>query len=198
MIKVGVLALQGSIVEHMDALQHIQNVKAIEVKNTQTLTEIDGLILPGGESTTIGKLLKIFDLLVPLKNMIDKGLPVWGTCAGMILLAKKISNQSESYLNVMDIEVYRNGYGSQLDSFKTKLTMPPICPLPIPLVFIRAPYVKDIWEDVKIIGQIDNRIIACQQKNILATAFHPELTDNLYFHKYFINIIKKNLITSIV
>ncbi len=192
MITLGVLGLQGSIAEHMNVLQQIKDVTAVAVKNPQTLTQIDGLILPGGESTTIGKLLKIFDLLEPLKEMINKGLPVWGTCAGMILLAKKISNQSETYLNVMDIEVCRNGYGSQLDSFNTQLTMPTISSLPIPLVFIRAPYIKNIWGDAKMIGQIDKRIIACQQKNILATSFHPELTDDLRFHKYFIEMIKKN------
>ncbi|MDF2501144.1 MAG: pdxT [Anaerosporomusa subterranea] len=191
MLTIGVLALQGAIKEHLDRLQSLPQVKGILVKATMELEDVDGLILPGGESTAMGKLLREFDLLEPLTAKIKAGLPVWGTCAGMILLAKSIIGQPDNHLGVMDICVQRNGYGSQLDSFSINTILPDISNNPIPLVFIRAPYVESVGPDVKILAKIDDKIVAVEQDNILATAFHPELTSDLTFHKYFAEKVRK-------
>ena len=191
MLTIGVLALQGAIKEHLDRLQSLPQVKGIMVKTTMELEDVDGLILPGGESTAMGKLLREFDLLEPLTAKIKAGLPVWGTCAGMILLAKSIIGQPDSHLSVMDICVQRNGYGSQLDSFSVNTVLPDIADTPIPLVFIRAPYVESVGPDVKILAKIDDKIVAVEQDNMLATAFHPELTSDLTFHKYFAEKVRK-------
>ncbi|WHH58434.1 pyridoxal 5'-phosphate synthase glutaminase subunit PdxT [Petroclostridium sp. X23] len=189
MIKVGVLGLQGAVSEHISMLGSFDHVTPMVVKTAQHIQDVDGLIIPGGESTTIGKLLDNFKLIDVLSSRITNGMPVWGTCAGMILLAKKISNQDKTFLNTMDIQVRRNAYGSQLDSFSTMLDIPAISTQPIPVVFIRAPYVEEVWNEVEVLGTIDNKIVACRQKNMLATSFHPELTNDLSFHRYFINTI---------
>lgn len=189
MKKIGILGLQGGIVEHIQILNKLQNIQPIKVKCMQDLQCIDGIILPGGESTSIGLLLNKFNLLKPLRESIINGLPVWGTCAGMILLAKKIIDEPSSYLGVMDIDVKRNAYGSQLNSFATLHAIQEVSSTPIPLVFIRAPYVSRIGKSVTIISKLDNKIIACRQNNILATSFHPELTDNTSFHEYFISML---------
>lgn len=186
MKNVGVLALQGSVAEHIHILEKIENVNPIKVKYKEDLDKIDGLIIPGGESTTLGKLLKKFGLLEFMKEKIAKGLPVWGTCAGMILLAKNIENNESIHLGVMDITVKRNAYGRQLASFQTVATIREIDPEPIPLIFIRAPYVSEIGDNVKVLLQVEDKIVACKQNKILATAFHPELTNNEAFHRYFI------------
>mgnify|MGYP002515977112 CR=1 FL=1 len=186
MKRIGILALQGAVAEHMHALSKLQNVTTLAVKTIDEIKEVDGLILPGGESTAMGKLLDYFQMLEPLKNLINQGLPVWGTCAGMILLAKEISAQETSYLQAMDTVVKRNGYGSQLDSFQTTASIPEISATPIPLTFIRAPYIESAKENVKVLAKVDNKIVAAQQNHMLATAFHPELTNDLSFHRYFV------------
>ena len=186
MRNIGVLGLQGAIAEHLALLEQIPDIKAATIKTKDEIQSVDGLIIPGGESTTIGKLLDDFDLTDVLRERILQGMPVWGTCAGMILLAKEISNHERTFLNVMDIKVLRNAYGSQLDSFKTLLHVPEISNIEIPLVFIRAPYVEKVWNDVEILAKVDDKIVACRQQNMLATSFHPELTDDISFHKYFI------------
>ena len=186
MKRIGILALQGAVAEHMHALSKLQNITTLAVKTIDEIKEVDGLILPGGESTAMGKLLNYFQMLEPLKNLINQGLPVWGTCAGMILLAKEISAQETSYLQAMDTVVKRNGYGSQLDSFKTTASIPEISATPIPLTFIRAPYIESAKENVKVLAKVDNKIVAAQQNHMLATAFHPELTNDLSFHRYFV------------
>ena len=140
-ITIGVLSYQGSVEEHLHCLKQLPNVRAIPVKTLAALEEVDGLILPGGESTTISKLLDIFGLMEPLRKRIQGGMAVWGTCAGMILLAKEIVGES-AHLGVMDITVRRNAYGTQLDSFTELVTVPEICAQPIPLTFIRAPWIK--------------------------------------------------------
>ena len=186
MKRIGILALQGAVAEHMHALSKLQNVTTLAVKTIDEIKEVDGLILPGGESTAMGKLLDYFQMLEPLKNLINQGLPVWGTCAGMILLANEISAQETSYLQAMDTVVKRNGYGSQLDSFQTTASIPEISATPIPLTFIRAPYIESAKENVKVLAKVDNKIVAAQQNHMLATAFHPELTNDLSFHRYFV------------
>lgn len=185
MKTVGVLNLQGAVAEHLRALNELDGVRAVAVKTMAEIEQVDGLILPGGESTAIGKLLSYFAMLEPLKDKINDGLPIWGTCAGMILLAKNIVGQDERYFDVMDITVRRNAYGGQLDSFATSMTVPDIAPLPLPLVFIRAPYIERAAPNVKTLAVLDGKIIAAAQDNMLVTSFHPELTDDISVHRYF-------------
>ncbi len=189
MKTIGVLGLQGAVQEHLDMLNKIGGIKACSVKYKSDLDQIDGLIIPGGESTAIGKLLFDFDLTAPLKACIKNRMPVWGTCAGLIILAKKITNDDRRHLEVMDIEVMRNGYGRQLDSFTAYVDLPSVSEEKIPLVFIRAPYVVDVAPHVDVLLRLDGHIVACRQGNMLATSFHPELTEDLSFHKYFIGIV---------
>ena len=185
MKQIGVLGLQGGMQEHHELLGQLSGVKSIEVKYTKQLEEIDGLIIPGGESTTLGRLLRTFDMLEPLKKKILEGLPVWGTCAGMILLAKEIEEEATTHLGVMDIVVRRNAYGRQLGSFEITKEIDAIGKA-VPLVFIRAPLVSKVGTQVKILAEVKGEIVACKEGNILATSFHPELTSNNSFHKYFI------------
>lgn len=187
---IGILGMQGAIAEHQEILLQIPHTKTRIVKTAKDLDCIDGLILPGGESTAIGKLLDYFSLKEILQQKIISGLPVFGTCAGLILLAKNIENQTNTHLATMDITVKRNGYGSQLDSFSTNLLIPTIDKnIPIPLVFIRAPYITKTGKDVQILATLDNKIIAARQKNMLVSSFHPELTCDLRFHQYFLSMI---------
>lgn len=187
---IGILGMQGAIAEHQEILLQIPHTKTRIVKTAKDLDCIDGLILPGGESTAIGKLLDYFSLKEILQQKIISGLPVFGTCAGLILLAKNIENQANTHLATMDITVKRNGYGSQLDSFSTNLLIPTIDKnMSIPLVFIRAPYITKTGKDVQILATLDNKIIAARQKNMLVSSFHPELTCDLRFHQYFLSII---------
>lgn len=187
---IGILGMQGAIAEHQEILLQIPHTKTRIVKTAKDLDCIDGLILPGGESTAIGKLLDYFSLKEILQQKIILGLPVFGTCAGLILLAKNIENETNTHLATMDIAVKRNGYGSQLDSFSTNLLIPTIDKnMPIPLVFIRAPYITKTSKDVQILATLDNKIIAARQKNMLVSSFHPELTCDLRFHQYFLSMI---------
>ena len=191
MKKIGVLGLQGAVQEHLDMLGRIENVEPVIVKYKSDIEYIDGLIIPGGESTAIGRLLADFELTGPLKARIENGMPVWGTCAGMIILAKKITNDERRHLEVMDIEVVRNAYGRQLESFTASVDLPGLSSVKIPLVFIRAPYVVDVSPQVEILLKLDEHIVACRQGHMLATSFHPELTADLSFHRYFAGMIKE-------
>jgi len=182
---VGVLALQGGIIEHINQINLLGHI-GIEIKREEELNNIEALIIPGGESTTIGKLLKITGLIEPLKLKIRSGIPTWGTCAGMILLASEIENEKSDYLKLMDIKVRRNAFGSQVDSFKTFESINEVSKEKMELVFIRAPYITEIKENVKILCKIDNKIVAAKQDNIIVTSFHPELTDDLAFLNYFL------------
>lgn len=185
--RIGVLALQGGVEEHLKMLEQIEGVKPIAVKNKEELDDLDGLILPGGESTTIGNLLRTYELIDPIREKVQEGLPIWGTCAGMILLAKEIENEDVHHLGVMDIKVRRNAYGRQLGSFQTSAIIKEISSEPLCLTFIRAPYVSEVKEpEVEVLLKENGHIVACKQKNMLATAFHPELTKDCTFHKYFV------------
>ena len=188
-MRIGVLSLQGGVIEHINHIKALGE-DAIEVKTLSDLERIDGLILPGGESTTIGKILVERNLLPTLKAKINNGLPVWGTCAGMILLAKELENDTLTHLSVMDIKVKRNAYGSQLDSFVTDMFIQCISDEAIPLVFIRAPYIVKVSENVEVLLEIDGNVVAAKQENMLATSFHPELTENTEFHRYFIEMCR--------
>lgn len=185
MARIGVLSLQGSVAEHMKMLSRIQGITPWEVRSREDMESISGIILPGGESTTIGKLLKEFDLADKMRERIMKGMPAWGTCAGMILLAKEIEGENHTHLGLMDISVKRNAYGSQLDSFFQSCRIPEVSDVDIPLVFIRAPWVEKTWGNAKVLARINEKAVAVRQDNMLATSFHPELTDNLSFHNYF-------------
>ncbi|QEK12432.1 pyridoxal 5'-phosphate synthase glutaminase subunit PdxT [Crassaminicella thermophila] len=190
MKKIGVLALQGAFKEHIKIIQSLGH-EAIEIRKAEQLENLDGIILPGGESTAMGKLLNDFQIKEVLVDKINNGLPVWGTCAGMILLAKELDGDEDAHLKVMDIKVRRNAYGSQLDSFVTKEVIKGISEKEIPMVFIRAPYIVDMDEKVDMLHRVDGNIVAARQKNMIATSFHPELTDDTTFHEYFINMIKE-------
>lgn len=183
-MKVGVLSLQGDVLEHLNQIKHLGHI-GVEVKKEKDLNDIDAIILPGGESTTIGKLLKITGLMEPLRNKIRNGLPTWGTCAGMILLADEIEGQEE-YLKVMNIKVRRNAFGTQIDSFRVYESISTVSEEKIELVFIRAPYIVDVKETVEVLCKIDNNIVAAREGNIVVTSFHPEVTDDLRFLDYFL------------
>lgn len=187
MAKIGVLALQGSVIEHINMLKGFDGVEVSEVRSAKDLEGLDGIILPGGESTTLSNLLNTFEIMDPLRQKINQGMPVWGTCAGMILLAKEIKGEKSNHLGVMDITVLRNAYGSQIDSFKVRKKVPKVSDKDIELVFIRAPWVEKAKDNANILLSIDDKIVAAEQDNMLATSFHPELTDDLSFHRYFIN-----------
>ncbi|MCE5222536.1 MAG: pyridoxal 5'-phosphate synthase glutaminase subunit PdxT [Clostridium sp.] len=184
-MKVGVLSLQGGVIEHLNQIKSLGHI-GVQVKKEEDLNDIDAIILPGGESTTIGKLLKVTGLIEPLKEKIKKGLPTWGTCAGMILLANEIDGQESKHLQLMDIKVRRNAFGTQIDSFKTQKVIDEISNEEMELVFIRAPYITEVKENVKILCKVHNKIVAAKQDNIIVTSFHPELTNDLRFLKYFL------------
>lgn len=190
MVTIGVLDLQGAVIEHVNKVNEIDGATALRVKNVEDLENIQGIILPGGESTAIGKLLVDLNIMETLKKKIVSGMPVWGTCAGMILLAKKILDCNYIHLGLMDIVVKRNAYGSQLDSFITEDVVKSVSDKKIPLVFIRAPYVESVGEEVEVLCTIDNNIVACREKNMLVTSFHPELSEDLSMHRYFYNMCK--------
>lgn len=187
-LRVGVLGVQGSVKEHMDKLKLIKGIEAVEAKDRDTILTLDALIIPGGESTAIGKILVDFGLKDAILKLNERKVPIWGTCAGMILMAKHIVNDERIHLGIMDITVRRNAYGSQIDSFKTRLMIPAVSEDEIEAVFIRAPYIESVGDGVRILAKYEGKIVAAQQDNLLATAFHPELTDDLSFYKYFLGL----------
>lgn len=185
MKRIGILGMQGAIAEHRRKVEET-GAESVIVRTREELAAVDGLILPGGESTAMGRLLNRFDLMNPLKQTIEQGLPVWGTCAGMILLADRIEDQSERYLRTMDITVRRNAYGSQLDSFSCRQRISEIGgDDPLPLVFIRAPFITELGSRAREVAAIDGNIVCAEQDNMLVSSFHPELTDDARFHQYF-------------
>ena len=186
-MQIGVLALQGAFIEHEQMLDQL-GVSSFEIRQRRDLeTPFDGLIIPGGESTVQGKLLRELDLFTPLREKIEAGLPVFGTCAGLLLLAKKIENDDRLHFATMDITAVRNAYGRQLGSFYTEAECNGIGT--IPMTFIRAPYIAAVHGNTEILAQVDGHIVAAQQGNQLVTAFHPELNDSLEIHKYFLSMI---------
>ncbi len=185
---IGILALQGAFIEHKHMLDKL-NTESFDIRKLSDLNKpMDGLILPGGESTVMLKLLHDLNLYNPIKKLIIEGLPVFGTCAGLILLAKSVENDDRTFLDVMDISVKRNAFGRQLGSFKRDGEFEGIG---IPLVFIRAPFISAVSTKVQILTEFDGMILAARQKNMLVTAFHPELTTSLVVHKYFLQMIMK-------
>jgi 5'-phosphate synthase pdxT subunit len=192
-MKVGVLALQGTFIEHSDILRQL-GVEAPPIRLPRELDTLDGLIIPGGESTTMLRLMVSFRLIQPIREMARDGLPIWGTCAGMVLLAKSISNYEMETLGLMDMKIRRNAFGSQIDSFEADLEIPAVGEEPFHAVFIRAPIVKEAEPGVKILSCLpDSTIVAARQNRLLACAFHPEFTDDLRFHSYFLNMVSQKL-----
>ena len=195
MKRYGVLALQGAFVEHVHVLRSL-GVEANEVRLPQELVGLSGLIIPGGESTTIGKLAVAYNLVEPIRQMALDGIPIWGTCAGMILLARDIG-RDQPLIGVMDIVVQRNGFGRQVDSFETDLNVPALDAVstaeeqgrPFRAVFIRAPYIERVGTGVVEIARLsEGVVVAARQGNLLGTAFHPELSGDTRFHRYFLTI----------
>ena len=189
-MKIGVLAAQGAFAEHIETLRKL-DIEAKPVRLPEHLLEVDGLIIPGGESTTISKLLIAYDLMPVITRLAAEGMPVLGTCAGMILLARHIVEDDTPALELMDITVRRNAFGRQVDSFETDLDIPVLGAEPYPAVFIRAPYIEAVEDGVDVLATLaDGTIVAVRQGNLLATAFHPELTGDLRFHRYFLDIVE--------
>jgi 5'-phosphate synthase pdxT subunit len=187
-MKIGVLALQGAFIEHEKKLREL-GAEAVEVRLPEDLDGLDGLIIPGGESTTIGKLAVEYGLVEPLRQFAqDK--PTWGTCAGMIFLAKDIGIDKQPILGLMDIHVNRNAFGRQVDSFEVDLPLSVLGDEPLHAIFIRAPVVTKANKGVNVLARLpDGRIVAVQQGHLLATAFHPELTDDNRLHEYFLSMV---------
>ncbi len=180
---IGVLDLQGGIAEHIDHLARI-GIPGKPVKQPDDLTELAGLIVPGGESTCISRLIHIFDLKNVIIHEFKRGMKIWGTCAGAILLAKTIVGESPC-LGLIDMEIERNSFGSQLDSFACEAAIPRISSAPVPLIFIRAPKILRVGPGVDALLQLDDYIAAAESPEVLATVFHPELTGCVAFHRYF-------------
>jgi len=195
-MKIGVLALQGAFIEHLHLL-HQLDVEACEVRLPEHLDGLDGIIIPGGESTTMGKLSISYGLLEPIRQFANRK-SIWGTCAGAIFLAK-YAHRQQPFLNIMDITVKRNAFGRQVDSFEVDLVVPALIDpkRPFHAIFIRAPRIESIGDDVEILAALENspgpdiaHIVAARQNNLLATSFHPELTGDDRFHRYFLSMVR--------
>jgi 5'-phosphate synthase pdxT subunit len=187
-MKIGILALQGAVREHRNLLQRL-GVETLDVLNPEDLDGINGLILPGGESTAVGKLLVRYNLLEPIAERGRKGLPVFGTCTGLILLSKHINNSEQHRLGLMDTYVERNAFGRQLASFEADMSVPALGKTPFNTIFIRAPYIDKADDNVNVLLSYQDKILFAEQDNFLAAAFHPELTDDTRVHEYFLNKI---------
>ncbi|RIK29830.1 MAG: pyridoxal 5'-phosphate synthase glutaminase subunit PdxT [Chloroflexi bacterium] len=197
-MKIGVLALQGAFREHIEMLRGL-GVETVEVRLPEQLRDLDGLIIPGGESTTIGKVATQYNLIEPLREFVAQGKPVWGTCAGMIVLAKEVGMAGHAVMRqplvgVMDVRVKRNAFGRQVDSFETDLDIPEIQngdKTPFHAIFIRAPLFETVNANVRALAKLDDgTIVAARENNLLATSFHPELTHDPRFHQYFLNMVR--------
>jgi 5'-phosphate synthase pdxT subunit len=187
-MNIGILAVQGAFIEHEKTLNKL-GISSFEIRKKSDLNrKFDGMILPGGESTVMGKLLDDLDMTDIIKNNIKNGMPVFGTCAGMILLADKIEGGEEAHLGTMNMTVVRNAYGRQLGSFET---VSEFNGKPLKMVFIRAPYIKSAGNGAEVLSSVDDKIVAVRQGNQIATAFHPELTEDTAVHEYFIKMIKE-------
>jgi 5'-phosphate synthase pdxT subunit len=197
-LRIGVLGLQGDFEAHLRALNKAAamlnlDVESIVVKLPRHLNNLDGIILPGGESTTIGKLMVLYELKEPLQQMINQGVPVWGTCAGLILLARETDNSlaGQPLLASMDIRVCRNAFGSQRESFETDLSVPELGEAPFHAFFIRGPSIESVGPEVKVLATLgDGTIVAVRQGPLLGTAFHPEMAGDPRFHDYFLRLVQ--------
>ncbi|KPC75850.1 glutamine amidotransferase [Thermoactinomyces vulgaris] len=194
-MKIGVLALQGAVREHIRLLE-LAGAKAVAVKRADELADLDGLVIPGGESTTIGKLMRQYGLREPIMRLHEQGKPIFGTCAGLIMIAKRVENLDEPHLDLMDIDVKRNAFGRQRESFEADLAIKGVADV-FPAVFIRAPYIEKVGEGVEVLSVIEDKIVAVRQDRLLCAAFHPELTDDVRFHAYFVEMVRESMITNV-
>jgi 5'-phosphate synthase pdxT subunit len=190
MMNIGVLALQGAVAEHIRAIEQAGGV-GIVVKKTEQLDKLQGLIIPGGESTTIGKLMRTYGFIEAIQNFHQQGKPIFGTCAGLIVIAKHISGQDDTHLGLMDITVARNAFGRQRESFETDLPIKGINEN-VRAVFIRAPLIEKVGSGVDVLATYNDQIVAAREGNLLASSFHPELTDDYRLHAYFLELIEKS------
>lgn len=189
-MKIGVLALQGAFIEHINMLKKL-NVETVEIRNSNDLDiKVDGIIIPGGESTVMRKLLKEFNMFEKLQNLLKNNLPVFGTCAGLILLAKTLDEKSEDTLKIINIDVKRNAYGRQTGSFSINSKFANIDNFH--MTFIRAPYINNVKDGVEVLSVVDGNIVAAKENNILVTAFHPELDQDTRIHEFFIEMVKNS------
>ncbi len=190
---VGVLALQGAFREHVAALTRL-GAATREVRQLRDMAGIDAMVIPGGESTTMGKLLTDLEMLEPLRARIREGMPVYGSCAGLILLCRNIEGSSQPRLGILDATVRRNAFGRQVDSFEADLAIPELGAEPLPAVFIRAPVILATGPEVRVLARVEmdgaERAVAVRQDRVLATSFHPELTPDTRFHRYFLDICR--------
>ena len=192
-MRVGVLALQGTFIEHIDMLQQL-GVEAPPVRLPNELNTLDGLIIPGGESTTMLRLMENFGLIQRIREMARDDVPIWGICAGMVLLCRSVSNYEMETLDLMRAEVRRNAFGSQIDSFEADLEIPVVGREPFHAIFIRAPIIEQVEPGIETLSCLpDGTIVAIRQNRLLACAFHPEFTDDLRFHSYFLNMVSQRL-----
>lgn len=188
-MKIGVLALQGAVAEHVRMLG-LAGAEGVIIKRTEQLDEIDGLIIPGGESTTIGKLMRTYGFIDAIREFSAEKKPVFGTCAGLILIAKEISGQPEAHLELMDMVASRNAFGRQRESFETDLDVKGM-DKKVRAVFIRAPLIESVGDKVDVLSVYNGQIVAARQEHLLAASFHPELTDDYGFHSYFLDMVRQ-------
>ena len=189
---IGVLALQGDFREHLAVFESL-GVDAVSVRRPEDLERVSGLVIPGGESSVMDKLSRLFGLAEPLKAAVASGLPVYGTCAGLIMLADSVRDAIDGQQTIggFDVVVRRNAFGSQLDSFETDLDVPALGAEPVHAVFIRAPVVESVGDGVTVLSALDDgRIVAVEQGNLLGTSFHPEITGETRFHQYFVDKVR--------
>jgi len=189
-MKIGVLALQGAFREHRWMIERC-GAQAVEIRKSDELDDIDGLILPGGESTTIGKLMVDWGLMDKIKERANQGMAIYGTCAGMIILAKHIVGSDQPRLGLMDTVVRRNAFGRQVESFEADLSVPEFGEEPVRAVFIRAPYIEEVGPEVQVMAEVNGKVVIARQGKFLVTAFHPELTNDDRIHKYFIQLAQQ-------
>lgn len=187
-MRIGVLALQGAVTEHIVSIEKT-GAEGLPIKRVEQLEEVDGLIIPGGESTTIGKLMRKYGFIEAIRDFSGQGKPIFGTCAGMIVLAKRITGGEDSHLGLMDITVARNAFGRQRESFECDLDVKGISE-PVRAVFIRAPLISEVGPEVDVLTVYNNEIVTARQDNLLVSSFHPELTEDYRLHQYFADMVK--------
>ena len=193
MPNIGILAIQGDFLEHQHALNKL-GLESFEIRLPHQLDDIDGLIIPGGESTTIAQLIDIYGFRKKIKKLVDSGMPVWGTCAGLIVMAKHLTDRRPEPLGLMDINVSRNAFGRQAQSFEKDVDVEQLEGPPFHAIFIRAPIVNKIGTSVQILASLDDgSIVAVRQGSLMGTSFHPELTDDIRIHEMFVNIVEKTM-----
>ncbi|KOP65695.1 glutamine amidotransferase [Bacillus sp. FJAT-18019] len=187
-MKIGVLALQGAVAEHIRSI-NLAGAEGVPIKKVEQLDDMDGLIIPGGESTTIGKLMRKYEFMDAIRQFSAEGKPLFGTCAGLIVLAERIQGDEEAHLKLMDITVARNAFGRQRESFETDLPVKGI-EEPVRAVFIRAPLILEVGAGVEVLSTYKDEIVTARQGHLLAASYHPELTDDYRLHQYFVEMVR--------